>query len=224
MSLLDHCRQDGDGGEEACCPTGWRSTDVTFHYAGVAKGFPTAPSDSFLVANADYVAQQTGSNAVGSFLVDAAGVPPLTFPDVPARRVREVVGAGAQVTDISTSRRIIGSSLTAVDLAGLTRVELSFALVLAAASTGLVLALGLAERRRTFAIASALGREAAPDRGLVWTEAAFVTVGGLTAGALGGWVLSEMLVKVLTGVFDPPPPPPPSSLAVPWVYLVTVGV
>lgn len=190
-------------------------TDVTFHYAGVAKEFPTAPSDSFLVANADYVARQTGSNAVGSFLVDAAGVP----PDVLARRVGEVVGAGAQVTDISTSRRIIGSSLTAVDLSGLTRVELSFALVLAAASTGLVLALGLAERRRTFAIASALGAKPRQLGGFVWSEAAFVTVGGLTAGALGGWVLSEMLVKVLTGVFDPPP----SSLAVPWVYLVTVG-
>src|SRR5262249_10013984 len=28
---------------------------VQFHYVGVVKEFPTAPSDSFLVANADYV-------------------------------------------------------------------------------------------------------------------------------------------------------------------------
>src|SRR5262249_10040517 len=43
---------------------------VPFRYAGVVTEFPTAPSDSFLVANADYVAAQTGSSTVGAFLVD----------------------------------------------------------------------------------------------------------------------------------------------------------
>ena len=52
---------------------------------------------------------------------------------------------------------MIGTSLTAVELSGLTKVELAFALVCAAASTGLVLGLGFSERRRTFAIAAALG-------------------------------------------------------------------
>jgi putative ABC transport system permease protein len=40
-------------------------------------------------------------------------------------------------------------------------------------------------------------------------------IGGVAAGALIGWILSQMLVKVLTGVFDPPP----SVIAVPWLYL-----
>ncbi len=74
-------------------------------------------------------------------------------------------------------------------------------------------------RRRTFAIASALGAKGRQLGGFVWAEALFVTAGGLSAGALGGWVLSHMLVKVLTGVFDPPP----AALAVPWSYLITVG-
>jgi putative ABC transport system permease protein len=190
-------------------------TEVGFHYVGVAKEFPTAPSDSFVVANADYVAQQTGSDAVGSFLVTTDGASPPTV----ARAVQTVAGPGAHVTDVTTSRRVVGSSLTAVDLQGLTRVELGFALVLAAAATGLVLALGLAERRRTFAIAAALGAKPGQLGGFVWTEAAFVTVAGLVAGAAGGWLLSQMLVKVLTGVFDPPP----SALAVPWAYLAVVG-
>jgi len=110
------------------------------------------------------------------------------------------------VTDITTTRRLVGSSLTAVDLSGLTRVELGFAVVLAAASTGLLLALGLAERRQL--------------AGFVWTEAIFVSVGGLLLGALTGWVLAQMLVKVLTGVFDPPP----AALSVPWAYLALVAV
>ena len=190
--------------------------EVTFHYAGVAKEFPTAPKDSFLVANADYIAKMTGSDAVGSFLVDTGGASPTAV----ATRIRALVGNQAQVSDIATTRRVVGSSLTAVDLAGLTRVELGFALLLAAAATGLVLALGLAERQRMFAIASALGARSRQLGGFVWGEAVFVTGGGLAAGAVGGWALSHMLVKVLTGVFDPAP----AALAVPWAYLATVAV
>lgn len=190
--------------------------DVAFHYAGVAKEFPTAPRDSFLVANADYVAKATGTDAVGAFLVDTAG----SHPSAVAARLRTLIGPSARVTDVTTSRRIIGSSLTSVDLAGLTRVELGFALVLAAAATGLVLGLGLAERRRTFAIAAALGARRRQLAAFVLAEAVFVAVGGLAAGAAGGWALSHMLVKVLTGVFDPPP----AALAVPWLYLGAVTV
>ena len=53
--------------------------------------------------------------------------------------------------------------------------------MLAAAATGLVLGLGLAERRRTFAIAAALGASRASSAAFVWSEAAFVTGGGLAA-------------------------------------------
>jgi putative ABC transport system permease protein len=185
--------------------------DVPFHYTGVAKEFPTAPRDSFLVANADYVAKATGSDDIGSFLVDTGGASPVAV----AGRIRAVVGAEAKVVDIHTSRRIVGSSLTSVDLAGLTKVELGFALVLAAAATGLVLALGLAERRRMFVIAGALGANPRQLGGFIWAEAAFVTLGGLLTGAIAGWALAVMLVKVLAGVFDPPP----ATLAVPWSYL-----
>jgi putative ABC transport system permease protein len=187
---------------------------IPFHYVGVAKEFPTAPRDSFFVANRDYVAKATGSNAVGAFLVQTDGTSPATV----ARRVRSVVGPTAQVTDIVNQRQVVGSNLTAVELSGLTKVELGFALVLAAAATGLALGLGFQERRRTFAIASALGARSRQLGGFVWSESAFVTAGGLVLGAVIAVAISEMLVKVLTGVFDPPP----DVLAVPWGYLVAV--
>ncbi|TMM01940.1 MAG: FtsX-like permease family protein [Actinobacteria bacterium] len=191
-----------------------RYRTVPFHYAGVANEFPTAPTDSFLVANAAYVAKATGSDAVGTFLVQTHGASPGTV----AQRVRKVVGTGAQVTDVDHQRRIVGSNLTAVELSGLTKVELAFALVLAAASAGLALALGLHERRRTFAIAGALGARTRQLGAFVWCESAFVTAGGLLLGALSAAALSEMLVKVLTGVFDPPP----DSVAVPGAYLAAL--
>jgi putative ABC transport system permease protein len=146
---------------------------VRFHYLGVVREFPTAPRDSFLVANAGSVATATGSDAVGDFLVDTTA-PPQTV----AGRIRARLGVQAKVSDITTARHVVGSSLTAVDLAGLTRLELAFALVLAAAATGLVLAIDLAERRRTLAIAGALGARPRQLAAFVWAEAVVVTVGG----------------------------------------------
>jgi putative ABC transport system permease protein len=184
---------------------------IPFHYAGIVKEFPTAPRDSFLVANADYVAQQTGSDAVGAFLVDTGGRNRLAV----AAAIRDKVGTTATVSDITQVRAQVGSSLTSVNLAGLTRLELTFAVLLAAAAGGLVLAAELAERRRSLAIISVLGARRGQLRGLVLSEAAVVTAGGLAGGALVAWGLSVMLVKVLTGVFDPPP----SVIAVPVGYL-----
>jgi putative ABC transport system permease protein len=188
--------------------------DVAFHYVGVAKEFPTAPHDSFLLANADYIAKMTGSDTVGAFLVDTGGSNVTNVADA----LRQQLGTTATVTDIASSRTIIGSSLTAVDLHGLTQVELGFALALAAAATGLTLWLGLAERRRTFAIAAALGANRRQLGAFVWAEAGIVTLAGLATGAATAWALSNMLVKVLHGVFDPAP----DTLAVPWPYLAVV--
>jgi putative ABC transport system permease protein len=188
---------------------------VRFVYAGIVKEFPTAPKDSFLVANADYVARSTGSAAIGSFLVDTGG----SSPSAVAQRLRPLLGPSVHVTDIQSGRALIGSSLTAVDLAGLTRVELGFAVVLAIAAAGLTLALGMVERRRTFALAAALGSRLEQLAAFVWSEAGVVGGIGIVLGAVASWAVTEMLVGVLTGVFDPPP----STLAVPWPYIVAVA-
>ena len=103
----------------------------------------------------------TGSDAVGAFLVQTDGTSPATRR--PAHRARSWAPS-AQVTDIVNQRRVVGSNLTAVELSGLTKVELGFALVLAIAASGLALGLGFQERRRTFAIATALGATQPPAR------------------------------------------------------------
>ncbi|PJJ06040.1 putative ABC transport system permease protein [Streptomyces sp. 2333.5] len=193
-----------------------RLRPVVFRFVGVVKEFPTAPKDSFLVANSSYVARATGSGAVGTLLVDTGG----TGQRAVARNVRSALGPTAHVTDLPSARTVTGSSLTAVNLGGLTRVELGFALVIGAAAGGLVLALGLTERRRTLALASVLGARGRQLSGFVWSEAGLVAVAGAAGGVLLGWSLSEVLVKVLSGVFDPPP----AALAVPWGYLGALAV
>src|SRR5262249_26308567 len=134
-----------------------------------------------------------------------------------AESVRNLLGptSGASVQDIVSQQRITLSGLAAIDLSGLTKLELAFALVLAAGASGLVLALGLAERRRTFAIASALGARTRQLGGFVWSEAGFVAIGGLALGAASGWWLALVIVRILTGVFDPPP----EHLTIPIGYI-----
>ncbi|CAN5458756.1 hypothetical protein BH10ACT6_BH10ACT6_07730 [soil metagenome] len=188
---------------------------VTFRYIGVALEFPTAPKDSFLIANSNYIASQTGSDTVGTFLVATNDAPPATV----ATALQKTLGTTAAVTPIGVSRSSIGSSLTSVDLHGLTQLELGFALALGAASGGLVLILRLRERRTTFAVAGLMGASRKQLRGLVLAEGALVAVAGILVGSVTGVILSNMLVAVLTGVFDPPP----ATLAVPWPYLIGIG-
>ncbi len=189
---------------------------IEFTYVGVANEFPTAPQDSFLVANASYVAEQTHDPAADTLLLDTDPGQERAVADA----AREALGAAAVVTDVTQTRGLIGSSLTAVDLRGLTRVELVLAAVLVLAAAALVTGLQLAERRRTFAIAHVLGARRRQLVNLAVSEAALTSAIGLAAGVVLGWVMSHMLVKVLSGVFDPPP----AALAVPWAYLVTIAL
>ncbi|HEX5497663.1 MAG TPA: ABC transporter permease, partial [Thermomicrobiales bacterium] len=188
---------------------------VPFHYVGIAREFPTAPSDSFLVANANYIAQQTGSATAETLLIRTD-----QSPAAVANRVRQALGptSGATVRDIEAQRRLIRSGLTAVSLHGLTQIELIFAVALAAAGAGLVLALGLDERRRTLAIATALGATPRQLGAFIWGEAGLMLVGGLVSGAAIGGGVAWMLVMLLTQVFDPPP----DHAAIPWGYLAVV--
>lgn len=185
---------------------------VTFKFVGVVREFPTAPKDSFLVANAAYVAQQTHSSTTEFVLMKAKGDPALL-----ATEASDLLAGhpGLAIKDIESVTHIIGSSLTAVDLRGLTRIELSFAVAMAAVASGLLLILGFLERKRTFAILKALGAKPSQMAAFVWSEGIFVLATGAAIGSAAGMLIAWMLVKLLTGVFDPPP----ESLAYPALYL-----
>jgi putative ABC transport system permease protein len=185
---------------------------VPFHFIGVVREFSTAPKDSFILANEGYVASQTGEPAREILLI-RGNVPPAQL----AKSVAPIAATvpGARVTDLGSVLKTISSSLTAVDLHGLTLIELSFAILLIAGASGLVLGLGLIERRRDFALLAAMGAKARQLGAFLWTEGLIILVAGMVLGFATGLGIAKMLVKVLTGVFDPAP----QSLAIPWVYL-----
>ena len=63
-----------------------------------------------------------------------------------------------------------------------------------------------------------LGASQTEIRSFTWSEGLVMLGIGLPLGALIGTVVAWMLVRLLSGIFDPPP----EILSIPWSYLVLV--
>ena len=128
---------------------------------------------------------------------------------------RAVAPFGATVKNISNQVQQTTSSITTVDLNGISRIEEVFAVIFAAAAMGLFVALSVGERRHEFAAMAAVGASLRDVAVFLWSEAAIVLGASLLLAAGLGWLLSVMLVAMLQHVFDPPPDPLDGALAVP---------
>ncbi|MEP6816416.1 MAG: ABC transporter permease [Marmoricola sp.] len=187
---------------------------VDFHVVGQVTEWPTAPKDSFIVANADYVTRATGSAAVGTFLVSTSS------PRATAAALRNQLAgskSGARVQDVTSagSKVTSASGLAGTDLSGLSRLELGFGVLLALACSGLALLGGIVERRRALVLLAALGATSRQRGRFLSSEARAMVVSGVVGGAVIGTTIAYLLVKVLTGIFDPAP----AAATVPWGYL-----
>jgi putative ABC transport system permease protein len=188
---------------------------VPFHVIGTVQEFPSAPKDSFMVTNLRYLAAATHSGGPNVVFAKTAGDPVAV-----ARRVAAATASsGTEVHNIAEQTAKTTSSITTVDLTGISRIEQAFAILLAAGAMGLFVALAIAERRQEFATMAALGAPLRDIAAFLWSEAAIVLVAGMALAAGLGWLLSKMLVAMLQHVFDPPP----DALAIPWGYLAGLG-
>jgi putative ABC transport system permease protein len=183
---------------------------VPFHVAGIAQEFPSAPRDSFMVANLSYLQS-----------VDHAGGPNVVFiktatPVATGRAVAQATRTdGTIVKNIDQQTQQTTSSITAVDLRGISQIEEAFTIALAAAAMALFVAVSVIERRHEFATMAAVGASLRSIGSFVWSEAGLVLVAGLLLAIVLGVLLALMLIAMLQHVFDPPP----DQLAVPWAYL-----
>jgi putative ABC transport system permease protein len=184
---------------------------VPFHVVGTVQEFPSAPKDSFMIANRSYLESVDHAGGPNVIFAKADGSPPTV-----ARRVASATKQdGTQVKNIRQQTAQTVSSITTVDLSGVSKIEEAFAIVLAAAAMGLFVALALSERRHEFATMAAVGASLRDIRAFLWSEAAIVLGAGLALAAGLGWLLSKMMVAMLQHVFDPPP----DQLAIPWGFL-----
>ena len=186
-----------------------------FHVIGIVQEFPSAPKDSFMVANLGYLRNVTHDPGPNVILIRVNG-----DPHAVARRVAAATARfGTSVKDIREQTAQTVSSITTVNLRGISRIEEAFMLALAAGAMALFVAVNLAERRHELATMAALGASLRRAAAFLWSEAALVLVASLALAALLGWLLAEMLVAMLRHVFDPPP----DQLAVPWTFLTGLG-
>ena len=188
---------------------------VPFHVVGIVQEFPSAPRDSFMVTNISYLQRVTHDPGPNVVFVKASGDPASV-----ARRVTAATRAdGTLVKDIRQTATLISSSITAVDLGGISRIEEAFALALAAAAMALFVSVSLTERRRELATMAALGASLRGIAAFLWSEAVLVLGAAIALAALLGLLLAEMLIAMLQHVFDPPP----DHLAAPWLFLSALG-
>lgn len=126
---------------------------------------------------------------------------------------------GVIVKSIDQQTRETVSSITTVNLSGISRIEEIFAIVLTAAAVALYIALVLSERRHELATMVAVGESLRGIGAFVWSEVALVVGFGLALAAPLGLALSLMLVAMLQHVFDPPP----DALVLPWAFLAQLA-
>jgi putative ABC transport system permease protein len=185
---------------------------VAFHVVGQISEFPTAPKDSFIVANAAYINRVTRSHAVSTYLVSSSD------PTKTATSLNHSLGVGWHVQDITSARRsvVTASGLAATDLSSLAHLELGFAIVFAFACSGLALGLGIAERRRALVVLGVLGASARQRARFLNAEGGALLAGGTVGGTVVGVALGYLLVAILRGIFDPPP----DGLNIPLVFVL----
>ena len=189
---------------------------VPFHVLGVVQEFPSAPKDSFMVANVGYLRSVTHDAGPNVFFVRTNG-----DPSGVARRIAAATAPlGATVKSIDQQNAQTASSITSVDLGGISRLEEAFVLVLSAGAIALFVAVSLGERQHELATMAALGASLRRAAAFVWSEALLVLAAALALAALLGWLLAEMLAAMLRHVFDPPP----DHLGIPWGYLGVLSV
>ena len=164
-----------------------------------------------MVANLRYLQRVTHDPGPNVIFVKASGDPASLSRKLAAATSSD----GTHVKNIRDQTAQTVSSITTVDLTGISRIEEAFALLLAAAAMALFVSVGLAERRHELATMAAIGASLREVAAFLWSEAALVLAAGLALAALLGWLLTEMLVAMLQHVFDPPP----DHLAAPWTFL-----
>jgi putative ABC transport system permease protein len=189
---------------------------VDFHVVGVVSEFPTAPKDSFLIANLPYLMSVTHAGGPNVLLEATSGDPRTTAAAVETR----VASTGASVGDITQQVANTSSSLVAISLTGISRLEEGFAIVLALVAILVFAVLSEIERRREFAIMAAMGARVQLVARFLWSETAVVTVTACLLAAVLGTALAVMLVTILTHIFDPAP----DVLALPWAFFAELAL
>jgi putative ABC transport system permease protein len=177
-----------------------------FHVLGLYERFPGFPLGVNVVVNLATYQAATGLTDADFFLVRAVDGGPRRLA-----RVQEALLAGPGRVDPITVRTTVTalnkdqSSLTALDINGLVRLDTVFITLMSAATIGMFVFALLLHRRREYLTLRALGLSGSRLFGLVLGEGALVVGCGLVAGVPVGIGMGYLFMHVLRPLFILPP-------------------
>jgi putative ABC transport system permease protein len=175
---------------------------VNLRVVGVFRAFPpTEPLSELVVANTVLPAPTPPPQTY------LARVAPGRNADAVARALRQdAVGKAFTVSTIGDRSRVQQRTLTALNLDGLSRIELTAAGLIAAIGVGVLGAFLVLERRREFAVLHTVGATTRQVVAGPVIEGAIAAVGSLVLGIPIGIGLAVLSVRVLGLFFVLPPP------------------
>jgi putative ABC transport system permease protein len=173
---------------------------------GLFKRFPGAPAATDVVANLDYYQRTTGLHEADYFLLRAPDATPAGI----AATVHSVDGMPDFVRrfDVTTATANLDkdrSSLTALNVRGLLRLDSLFTFLMAATATAMFVFGLLMQRRREYVTMRAQGLHRREVRLLVLAESGVSAVLGAGIGVGVGIAASGEFVRVLRPIFLLPP-------------------
>ncbi|MEZ4678376.1 MAG: FtsX-like permease family protein [Caldilineaceae bacterium] len=138
---------------------------------------------------------------VATFLVRAAGDP----AQLAATLRTQLADPMLKIESLNEVTAQLTSTLTTLSLDALTRIEWGYTVLIAVVALIIFLLSLLAERRTEYATLAALGATPGQRNSFLYLEAGISGVAGLAIGAIVGTTLTQVLVTILTAIFDPPP-------------------
>jgi putative ABC transport system permease protein len=190
-------------------------TPVTLHAVGTFTNFPGFPQGVDLVTNLPTYQTAAGLNAPDFYLLATDGNDPTNAAVTAA--IDHGPGRTTPVLTESTAKAVNKeqSTLAALNLAGLGRIEITFTILMSALGIAIFVFGLLLQRHKEHVTLRALGMASHDLLTLVLGEAGIVAVAALLIGLAVGLPMAVMSVQILQPVFTVPP----SGITVPVTQL-----
>jgi putative ABC transport system permease protein len=193
-----------------------RETQAGFRVVGLFERFPGTAAGANLVIDLGRYRAETGIESVDFFLASVQDRSPAGLAHTVASLdagpgLRDPIHIDTTATTLDKDQ----SSLTAVNVNGLVRLNAFYVLLMSATAIAIFVFGLMLQRRGEYVALRAQGLRSGELRALVLAEAAVVTICGLAAGLAVGSLTAFLSIRILRGLFilDPRMTVPPGRLA-----------
>jgi putative ABC transport system permease protein len=181
--------------------------ETSLRLAGTFERLPGFPDGADALMNISRHESAVPSTATNFYLARTVDRTDAGLARVADRlRARPGAGDAVQVDTRATALAKDQSSLAALNIRGLLRLDSGYALAMVVVAIGIFVFGLLLQRRREYVTLRAQGLSPRSIRGLITAEAATMAIGGTACGLVVGTVMGLFLVRVLRPLFVLAPP------------------